>query len=266
MDLGTLTQNHLIDTSGLAAALNFLKHRLRTLPTDLLNDISDFAYFGKGLFCSVLATLHSNVRRMNGRTDNKKWLTAVAKHLNLSPSQLALNAGMAASTLTRYLNDNSGQVGLTEKTLEKIASYSGFRPGQYPGGNRAGFSEADAVPYNATSAAELPSWVSLAIREAKGGRNDIEAWVMKGGALDAAGVLPGDILIFDQNARARSGDIVLAQIVDYANDAAETVIRLYQPPYLITHSMRLGPTRPEQVDEDRVSIVAVSCGIIRLSH
>lgn len=203
---------------------------------------------------------------MIGRTDNKKWLWAVAKHLNLSPSQLALNAGMAASTLTRYLNDSSGQVGLTEKTLEKIATYSGFRPGQYPGGNRAGFSEADAVPYSATVAGEFPAWVAVALSEAKGGRNGIDAWVMKGGALDAAGVFPGDILIFDQNARPKSGDIVLAQIVDYANDTAETVIRLYQAPYLITHSMRLGPTRPEQVDEDRVSIVAVSQGVIRPTH
>lgn len=214
----------------------------------------------------MLATLHSNVVRMNGRTDNKKWLTAVAKHLNLSPSQLALNAGMAASTLTRYLNDTTGQVGLTEKTLEKIAAYSGFRPGQYPGGSRAGFSEADAVPYSATIAVELPAWVSSAIAEAKAGRNGVDAWVMRGGALDGAGILPGDILIFDQNARARSGDIVLAQIVDYSNGTAETVIRLYQAPYLITHSMRLGPTRPEQVDEDRVTIVAVSRGVIRLSH
>lgn len=196
--------------------------------------------------------------------ETKDWLRAVARHFNVSPSQLALNSGMAASTLTRYLNDNTNTVGISQATLEKVSHYSGFRPGQVPGRAR-GLSEPDVVPYHLDDD-QKPKWVEAAVDAAKAGKNGVEAWVMKGAALDGIGVMPGDIAIVDQNRRAKAGDIVLAQIVDHVLGNAETVLRLYQTPFLISHSMRLGPQRPEQVDDDRVSIAGVVIATIRLQH
>ncbi|MCF6368312.1 LexA family transcriptional regulator [Rhizobium halophilum] len=215
---------------------------------------------------TALALPHINYSRMAlDQRETKEWLRAIARHLNLSPSQLALNSGMAASTLTRYLNDNSNSVGITQSSLEKVARYSGFRPNQLPGGSRPGVAEPDAIPFRHDNR-EWPEWVRTAVEAARGGRNGVEAWVMKGAALDGLGVMPDDILLIDQNARPKSGDVVLAQIVDYSAGTAETVMRLYQAPFLITHSMRLGPGRPEHVDEDRVSIAGVSVGSIRIQH
>lgn len=197
--------------------------------------------------------------------ETKEWLKAIARHLNLSPSQLALNSGMAASTITRFINDNSNSVGITQTSLEKVATYSGFRPHQMPGRARSGTAEPDTIPLKQDNT-EWPKWVIAAVEAAKAGKNGIEAWVMKGAALDGIGVMPGDIAIIDQNARASSGDVVLAQILDLASGSAEMVMRLYQAPFITTHSMRLGPGRPEHVDEDRVSIIGVRVGLIRWEH
>lgn len=197
--------------------------------------------------------------------ETKDWLRALARHFNVSPSQLALNSGMAASTLTRYLNDTTNTIGISQATLEKVSHYTGFRPGQMPGGRGRGFAEPDIIPF-AHEAGEFPRWMQAAVEAAKAGRNGIEAWVMKGAALDGLGIMPGDIAIVDQNIRATAGDVVLAQIVDHNLGTAETVLRLYQTPFLITHSMRLGPQRPEQVDEDRVSIAGVVTGTLRRQH
>lgn len=197
--------------------------------------------------------------------ETKEWIKAVARHLNLSPSQLALNSSMAASTLTRFLNDNSNTVGITQASLEKVAKYSGFRPHQMPGRARVGMAEPDTIPLQHDNT-DWPKWVRSAVDAAKDGKNGVEAWVMKGAALDGIGVMPGDIVLIDQNARASSGDVVLAQIIDLATGSAETVMRLYQAPFITTHSMRLGPGRPEHVDEDRVSIAGVRVGLIRWEH
>jgi transcriptional regulator with XRE-family HTH domain len=215
---------------------------------------------------TALALSHINFARMaNDLRETKEWLQAIARHLNLSPSQLALNAGMAASTLTRFLNDRTNTIGITQGSLEKVARYSGFRPNQMPGLTRAGMAEPDTVPF-AHDTTVWPKWVAAAVEAAKGGRNGVDAWVMKGAALDGVGILPGDILIIDQNLRAKTGDIVLAQIIDPVAGTADTVTRLYQAPFIMTHSMRLGPGRPEQVDDDRVSIAGVRIGQVRFEH
>jgi hypothetical protein len=237
-----------------------------TLRSDLLKVISEIAYSARCIFVTALALHRISFASMTlDQRETKEWLTALARHLNVSPSQLALSSGLAASTLTRFLNDKTGTIGVTQSSLEKVARYSGFRPHQMPGRNRPGMAEPDTIPL-AQDDTSWPSWVRSAITQIQAGRNGIEPWVMKGAALDGIGILPGDILIIDHNARAKSGDVVLAQIVDAAHAAAETVMRLYQAPFLTTHSMRLGPGRPEHVDEERVQIAGVRVGTIRIEH
>lgn len=197
--------------------------------------------------------------------ETKDWLKAMASHMGMSLSQLARAAGMAASTVTRFVNDQTNTLTVQQSTLEQIANYTGFRPYQFPGRARPGFAEPDAIPFDLDDRAPQ-DWVRGAVREAKAGRNGIEAWVMKGAALDAMGVLPNDIVIIDQNLRPKPGDVVIAQIVDYQRATAETVMRVFQPPYICGHSVRLGPMRPEQVDEERVSIAGTAIGFIRTRH
>lgn len=196
--------------------------------------------------------------------DTKEWLVAVARYMNQSLSELAINSGIAASTLTRFVNDRSNTLTVTERTIERVASYSGVAKTTFPGQRRLpGFGEPEAVPYDPRQEEKLPDWVMQAIDAHKRQRNGVEAWVMKGWALDLLGVLPGDILMIDQNKRPKAGSIVCAQITDLASGSTETVMRRYDPPFIVAYSAKLGPSRPEQVDEDRVVIMGVEDGVIR---
>jgi transcriptional regulator with XRE-family HTH domain len=201
---------------------------------------------------SVYAVSPPIVPRMaSGPRETKEWLLAIAKHLNMSPSQLARAGGTAASTLTRYINDKTGTVGISEKTLTKVSEFSGFPLYHYPGQRRpAGMAEPDAVPFDMQDGGHTPHF-RAAIAALIADQNGRDAWIMKGWALEMAGVLPGDVLIIDLNKRAKAGDIVCAQVTDWTTGQAETVMRVYEPPYILAHTIRLGLQRPEQVDDDR---------------
>jgi transcriptional regulator with XRE-family HTH domain len=192
----------------------------------------------------------------------KEWILAVAGHLNMSPSQLGVSSGVAASTITRYINDRSGQLSITQATLEKIAAFSGFRPGQIPGQTQSGDAPLDAIPLR-DSGEPVAAWIQAASESAKAGNGSIESWVMKGAALDGLGILPGDVILIDRAKRPKSGEVVLVSIQHFGRRIPEMVMRVYRPPYLVTHSIRLGPGRPEQADEERVLIAGTMIGMLR---
>jgi len=196
--------------------------------------------------------------------DTKEWLKAVAAYMNLSLSDLARKSGLAPSTVTRYVFDQSHSLGITQRSLDAISTYSGVAKHVMPGQRGIpGFGESEAVPYSAQNDGKLPDWVETAIAAHKGNRNGVEPWVMKTHALDLMGVMPGDILMIDQNRRPKAGDIVCAQLTDLATGRAETVMRRFEAPYIVTLSAKIGPTRPELVDDERVVIMGVETGIIR---
>lgn len=196
--------------------------------------------------------------------ETKDWIRAVARHLGLSPSQLSLNSGMAASTVTRYLNDNSGVVGISQSSLEKIAHYSGFRPHQMPGQQRTdGIDE--VVPFRRDTAA-VEEWILQAIERATGGKNGVGAWVVQAATLDGVGVLPGDIILVDHSRRPSVGDVVIVEVKTHPKAEPEKRMRVWQPPFVMAHSVRLGPQRPEQVDEDLVTLAGTRVGLIRPFH
>lgn len=196
--------------------------------------------------------------------ETKNWITTVAKHMGLSPSQLSLNSGMAASTVTRYLNDQSNTVGISQASLEKIAHYSGFRPHQMPGQVRnEGASE--VIPFR-RDLASFEDWVVSAVEKAVAAKNGIGAWLVRAASLDGMGVLPGDIILVDHAKRPSAGDVVLVEVKSHSQAEPEKRMRVWQPPFVLSHSMRLGPQRPEQVDEDLVVLYGTRVGLIRSSH
>ncbi len=201
---------------------------------------------------------------MTQQHDTKEWIRAVARYMNLSLSDLALNSKLAASTVTRYINDNSGKLTITDRSLEAIATYSGIPKNVFPGQRRLpGFGDSEAVAYDAAQDERLPDWVLAAIGAHTAGRKDVGPWIMKSWALDLLGILPGDVVLIDENRRPKAGDIVLARMTDLATAKTEMVLRRYDPPFINTHSAKSGPSRPEQVDDERVVIVGVECGVIR---
>lgn len=159
---------------------------------------------------------------------HREWLRHVSEVTGLPPTTLALKVGIPPSTLTRPLSkSDKGTSTLHASTIDKIVAATGVAP---PGSTAIvaarplrGFAE-DAAPY----APEKSDSLTGAVRALIGGRNGVDAWTIKGRALELAGYLPGDIVLVDLNATPVQGDAVCAQVYDWQQGKAQTVMRIYQ--------------------------------------
>lgn len=177
-------------------------------------------------------------------TTIRAWLNAVMQQSGLKPTPLARRAGLAPSTILRALDPESG-ISLERRSIQKIAAALRIAPPVLGSDAVTGFSEPDLAPYMAEDGAPAPDLPANHYRMRVHSR-----------ALDLEGFLPGDIATFDMGATPKGGDAVQAQV--YAEMGAETVLRVYDPPYLVTRSTdpRLA-AKPLLVDGERVRIAAV---------
>lgn len=184
-------------------------------------------------------------------------------HLGISANELARRAKLAPSTIQRPLNDPAWPNVLSGRTLSAIAEIAGLKPLEFPSRTGAGsFGEPEAVPFQFDQEADaIGSNVDRAVRELCKGRNGRDPWVMRSNLLEMSGILPGDILIVDMNITPRQKDVVCAQLYQWSLMKAETVFRVYEPPYLLTNS---GATsKPVAVDGQDVMIRGVVDGLVR---
>lgn len=213
------------------------------------------------MFVSAASTA-PRLRAMSDVKDEQvRWVRAVMAHLGgLSANELAKRAGFSASTLQRPLNDPSWPHAMSATTLAKIADAAGLKPMEYP--SRGGFGEIEAEPFVFEETDAIGQNFDRAVRELTRGRNGRDAWTMRSRALENAGVLPGDVMIVDQNMTAMPKDLVCAQVYDWPRMQAETVFRVYEPPFLLTASSQ-GTTRPLMVDGDKIVIRGVVDAVLR---
>src|SRR5215467_11590457 len=105
---------------------------------------------------------------------HREYLRRVIAHMRKPPTRIAKEVGVAASTLTRLLNENSTAT-LHARTISRLQEYSGI---SFFGGDPAaapmfrGLAE-DAVPFDAKSADPA---VSAAIKALIGGRQAADPW------------------------------------------------------------------------------------------
>jgi hypothetical protein len=189
---------------------------------------------------------------------HREYVRRVVAHSGKPPTRIAMDLGIAPSTLTRLLNAPEGSTAtLHALTLRKLQDYSGIPPpfGGDPSASQGyrGFAE-DAVPFDAKGADPA---VSAALKALIGGRKAADPWTIRTRALERIGYLPGDIVIVDLGRRPEAGDAVCAQVYDWRRADAETVMRLYEPPYLVAASLDEGLRRPLVVDNERVVIKGV---------
>jgi len=202
------------------------------------------------------------------KAELRTWLNDVLARTGETPSGLARRAGLATTTLTRFLNDPDANM-LGMRSVAKIAHVSGIQPAGLPrlaatNGPTRGMAEDEAVPFVAEA---INDPTARAIEALIAGRNATDPWVLKTRALEAAGYLAGDIVIVDLNRPPQARDIVCAQDYRWNEGKAETVFRIYEPPYLVAacHDLELQEKlrRPLVVDNDRVIIKGVVTDLLR---
>lgn len=190
----------------------------------------------------------------------RTYVTQVLQRTGWTQSELASRAGLDPSTLSRFLSANQEGRGLRPRSIEKIAAVSGiaFKPGGgAPSGPSelpfAGFAESEASPLDMEDQSPVAQMVGILRRQ----RHNIDPWTLRSKALEGAGYRPGDVVIVALGETALSGDVVCAQIYDWSTGRAETVFRIFEPPYLVSASPDPQFLRPLVVDDDKVHIKGV---------
>jgi hypothetical protein len=188
---------------------------------------------------------------------HREYLRRVIAHVDKPATRIAKEIGVAASTLTRLLNaPEASTATLHARTISKLQEFSGI---SLFGGDTStaqgprGLAE-DAVLFDVTNADPA---VSAAIKALIGGRQAADPWTIRTRALEGVGYLPGDIVIVDLGRRPEPGEVVCAQVYDWGRVAAETVMRIYEPPFLVAASLDEQLRRPLMVDNERVIIKGV---------
>lgn len=191
----------------------------------------------------------------------------LARH-GISQTELANILGRDKSVVTN-LFQGKRQLKADEAAL--IAGRLGVTVAQVMGlseKNAAGFSETSIlIPFQHEPVASktLPGVVK------KGGKFYLEAenagftdkayaLEMRDDSMNLAGVLPGDILISELDRPCKHGQLVVAQ--HYQKRGAATIVRKYEPPFLIPHSTSAA-FKPLRLEEDDIRIVSPVLKLIR---
>lgn len=204
------------------------------------------------------------------RAQLRAWLKEVLDRTGETPTGLARKAGLAQSTLTRFMNnDDAPLLGL--RSISKIAMAANTSPPGFAldhqietAAGGGGFAEPEAVPL----AQFLPNGdqrLDAIIELIKGKRKSADPWVLKSDVLKFAGYLPGDVVIVDLATVPAAGMIVCAQVYLWARGTAETIFRIYEPPYLVAATDAPHVRRPLLVDNNHVVIKGVVTESFRLT-
>ena len=194
---------------------------------------------------------------------HREWLRSVVDKTGMPLTRIAKTLGIAPSTLTRPVSEgNAGTSTLHAATIEKISAFTGIAgpeaETQAAARRPRGLAE-EAAPFDSSEPG-----LTAAVRAIVAGRNGVDPWTLRTRTLEAAGYLPGDVVILDMNPAPAAGDVVCAQVYDWAGGKAETVWRVYDPPVLIGAPFDVA-ARPKSliVDNERVVIRGVVVGMIR---
>lgn len=183
----------------------------------------------------------------------RDWLHLIRERTGWSWSKIATAAGVARSTVTNAANDPDYPNVMGTTTITKISRATGIPPPVLPTGlddRAAGLAEPEAVPYRIAGTSH-----DALIEAYTAASASLVPWELRTRALELAGYLPGDIVILDMNARPADGDVVCAQVYDFAASQAKTIWRRYQAPYLLAASTET--ELPVRADDKTAAIKGV---------
>ncbi len=189
----------------------------------------------------------------NVRRKQLQWLAYIREVKGWNDAELARRTGRNAATFSKFENDPANEAQLSPKTVSLIEQASGIPAYQSEKVVKPrGLAEVESAPYEA----EQLTAIDGAVKALKADRNAIDPWVLHSRCLEAAGYMPGDILMVDLNARPTAGDVVCAQVYDRTG-RAETIFRLYEDPFLVAATLDKTVMKPHLIDNDRVVVRGV---------
>ncbi len=179
---------------------------------------------------------------MDTRDEQKAWLGKVLAETGLAPTTLATKIGLAPSTLTRFINSDEHGSALSHRTISAVEKFTGIAYGAdlRPRLLR----QDDAAAFSPSDAGGAADHVAALLRA-----GSVTAWTLRSRALEAVGFVPGDVMIVDLNEPPQPGDAVLAQVYDFKSMRAETLFRLYEPPFLYAATLDRAHSAPILIDE-----------------
>ncbi len=191
---------------------------------------------------------------MSQEDDQRAYLASVMERTGWNQTELAQRAGLDPSTLSRFLNGGREGHALRPGTIRKIQAASGLTAsGEIIPPAAQGFAESEASPLEVTAQSPLNAIIAALGQ----GRVNIDPWTLQSRALEGAGYRPGDIFLVALDETPAAGDVVCAQIYDWTKGRAETLFRIFQPPYLIAATGDPQLMRPHLVDDGAVTIKGV---------
>lgn len=197
------------------------------------------------------------------REELRAWLLNILAQRDETPTALARRAGVAQSTITRFLNNDDAPMP-TLRTISKITHASGAQPiglpAKEPATSVVNLQEGDGEPYAVAARSKMARIIEALID----GQPAVDPWVIKNRALEDAGILPGDIVMVNLNAIPQPSDVVCAQFYRWSEGKAETLFRIHEPPYIIAACRDADLRRPLLVDNDRVVIKGVVTAVLRM--
>ncbi len=205
-----------------------------------------------------METVGRSTAKRELRERQRKWLVEIARATQLKPSQIASEAGVSDTTLTRLLNNPEYSGTLSQITIDRIKRRFNL-PGpedlrQGSNGVLLGFADAERFDLvEETGKGEAGRIVKAMMQ----GRESVEAWRLRSLCLENAGYLPNDILLIDTALPPRPHDAVCARVADWQRGASETIFRIFDPPFLIGAAREQLAYKPLLVDGERVSILGV---------
>lgn len=183
-----------------------------------------------------------------------EWVEWLRARTGKSLSDLAEGAGLSSNTLTRLRTRESAL--LDALSVRMLAEYTGLPgPELYKLGHTAGFAE-EAEKFETAGQASADPVTMAVIKLALKDKPNAAVWRLKTRALEGQGYMQGDLVITDATVAPKAGDAVCAQVYDVRTGAAETVFRVFEPPYLIANTSDSALRKPLLIDNDRVIVMA----------
>jgi len=191
------------------------------------------------------------------RADVRAWLQGIMDKYRMSQRGIGIRSGVSPATINRAMDENGSFV-MSFSVMSKISDAFGeplpealAKPGAQA--RPVGFSESDLVDFTGS----VPGLIGQGV-------NNHGVWRIVSHALDLEGFRPGDVLDFDLGLKPVPGDIVVAQVYNLHRGTADTVLRVYYPPYLLTRSNdpAIDP-RPLYIDNERIVVMGTFVRMLR---